>query len=195
MSFCFCIFISAGSQPIKGTNLHKNVQQTHSFANAPTVPEGHKHRVTTPGKPQKIPRTPAEHRRDPAEPSERPRGALWETPRELSERQSLAEGCAPRMVTLWNVCTWKCHLPKHYTSPLACTQGTDRVSIARWSLAGCWDPSVGGQGQQQATEYSLYLESPRIPPQIWERLGPLVAPTGLDNTATLKIGQKYAKTI
>ena len=45
-------------------------------------------------------------RRDPAEPSERPRGALGGTPAEPSERQisseSLAEGCAPRMVTLRN---------------------------------------------------------------------------------------------
>ena len=58
----------------------------------PTVPEGHK--------------TPAEPRRDPAEPSERPRRALGETPAEPSERQisseSLAEGCAPRLVTLRN---------------------------------------------------------------------------------------------
>ena len=42
----------------------------------PTVPEGHKHRVTTPENPRKIPRTPTETpqnpRRDPAEPSERP---------------------------------------------------------------------------------------------------------------------------
>ena len=72
----------------------------------PTVPEGHEHRVTTPENPRKIPRTPAEPRRGPAEPSERPRGALGETPAEPSERQisseSLAEGCAPRMVTLRN---------------------------------------------------------------------------------------------
>ena len=72
----------------------------------PTVPEGHKHRVTTPEKPRKIPRTPAEPRRDPAEPSERPHRTLSETPAEPSERQisseSLAEGCAPRMLTLRN---------------------------------------------------------------------------------------------
>ena len=71
-----------------------------------TVPEGHKHRVTTPGNPRKIPRTPPEPRRDPAEPPQRPRRALGETPAEPSERQisseSLAEGCAPRMVTLRN---------------------------------------------------------------------------------------------
>ena len=74
--------------------------------NYPTVPEGHEHRVTTPENPRKIPRTPAEPRRDPVEPSERPRRALGETPAEPSERQisseSLAEGCAPRMVTLRN---------------------------------------------------------------------------------------------
>ena len=73
----------------------------------PTVPEGHKHRVTTPENPRKIPRAPAEPRRDPAEPSERPRGALSETPAEPSERrissESLAEGCTPRMVTLRNL--------------------------------------------------------------------------------------------
>ena len=69
-----------------------------------TVPEGHKHRVTTPEKPRKISRTPAEPHREPAEPSERPGRTLWETPAEPSERQisseSLAEGFAPRMVTL-----------------------------------------------------------------------------------------------
>ena len=42
----------------------------------PTVAEGHKHRVTTPEKPRKLLRTLAEPRRDPAEASERPRGAL-----------------------------------------------------------------------------------------------------------------------
>ena len=77
----------------------------------PTVPEGHKHRVTTPENPRKIPRAPAEPRRDPTEPSERPRGALPETPAEPSERQisseSLAEGCAPRMVTLRNFKMWR----------------------------------------------------------------------------------------
>ena len=73
----------------------------------PTVPEGHKHRVSTPGKPQKILRTPAE-------PPQRPRRTLRETPAEPSERptqspserqissESLAEGCGPRMVTLRN---------------------------------------------------------------------------------------------
>ena len=67
-----------------------------SCKNGPTVPEGHKHRVTTPGKPCKIPWTPAE--------------PFWETPAEPSERQisseSLAEGCAPRMVTLRNFRKW-----------------------------------------------------------------------------------------
>ena len=73
---------------------------------SPTVREGHKHRVTTPENPRKIPLTPAEPRRDPAGPSERLGGALSETPAEPFERQisseSLAEGCAPRMVTLRN---------------------------------------------------------------------------------------------
>ena len=57
------------------------------------------HRVTTVEKPPQIPRTPAE-----------PRRTLGETPtaasKKPSERQisseSLGEGCAPRMVTLWN---------------------------------------------------------------------------------------------
>ena len=48
----------------------------------PTVPEGHKHRVTTPEKPRKIPRTPAE--------SAEPRRALGETPAEPSERPPLS---------------------------------------------------------------------------------------------------------
>ena len=74
----------------------------------PTVPEGHKHRVTTPKKPWKIQRRgPQSPRRDPRrELSERPPKNLGETPTEPSERQisseSLREGCAPRMVTLRN---------------------------------------------------------------------------------------------
>ena len=58
------------------------------------------------GHSRKTSENPADPRRDPAEPSERPRRALSETPAEPSERQisseSLAEGCAPRMVTLRN---------------------------------------------------------------------------------------------
>ena len=81
-------------------------RQLFKLSLCPTVPEGHKHRVTTPENPRKIPRTPAEPRRDPAEPSERPRRARGETPAEPFERQisseSLAEGCAPRVVTLRN---------------------------------------------------------------------------------------------
>ena len=49
------------------------------FANSPAVPEGQKHRVTTPetlgksrGPPQSPAETPQNPRRDPAEPSERP---------------------------------------------------------------------------------------------------------------------------
>ena len=64
----------------------------------PTAPEGHQHRVTTPENRRKIPRTPVEPRRDPAEPSER-------TPAEPSEKQnsseSLAEGCAPQILGWW----------------------------------------------------------------------------------------------
>ena len=64
-------------------------------------------RVTSIGSlPPEPSENPADPRRDPAEPSERPRRALGETPAEPFERQisseSLAEGCAPRMVTLWN---------------------------------------------------------------------------------------------
>ena len=81
---------------------------------ARTVPEGHKHRVTTPEKPRKIQRTPAEPRRALQNPRRDPRRALRETPAERSERQisseSLAEGCAPRMVTLRNFRTY--HLIK-----------------------------------------------------------------------------------
>ena len=59
-----------------------------------------------PRKTSENPATPAEPCRDLAEPSERPRRALWETPAEPSERQisseSLVEGCAPRIVTLRN---------------------------------------------------------------------------------------------
>ena len=58
----------------------------------PTVPEGHKHRVTTPGNPRKIPQNPAETpqnpQRDPAEPSERPPQSprRGEFPRRASRR-------------------------------------------------------------------------------------------------------------
>ena len=60
----------------------------------PTVPEGHKHRVTTPENPRKIPRTPAEPRRDPAETPQNPR----RDPAEPSERppQSALRGKFPR---------------------------------------------------------------------------------------------------
>ena len=67
-------------------NSQANTKQKNSqnvSGEHPTVPEGHKHRVTTPGKPRKIPRTCAggpqnfgetlhSPLRDPAEPSERP---------------------------------------------------------------------------------------------------------------------------
>ena len=72
----------------------------------PTVPEGHKHRVTTP---ETLGKSPADPRRAP----QRPRRTLGRDPAEPSERppepferqissESLAEGCAPRMVTLRN---------------------------------------------------------------------------------------------
>ena len=64
-------------------------------ATAPTVPEGHKHRVTTPGTlgksrgpPQNPAETPHNPRRDPAEPSERPPQSplRGEFPRRASRR-------------------------------------------------------------------------------------------------------------
>ena len=61
------------------THLDTRCSASFGWLHPPTVPEGHKHRVTAPEKPGKIPRTPAEPRRapqnprrDPAEPSERP---------------------------------------------------------------------------------------------------------------------------
>ena len=45
-------------EAIRANRLH--LMKVGSFQ---TVPEGHKHRVTTPEKPRKIPRTPAEPRR------------------------------------------------------------------------------------------------------------------------------------
>ena len=88
------------------TLLLKHYYRRQGSRKIPTVPKGHKHRVTTPENPRKILRTPAEPRRDPTEPSESLRGTLSETPAEPSERpissESLAEGCAPRMVTLRN---------------------------------------------------------------------------------------------
>ena len=107
-----CTFLSQQIEFNMNTHMHQKITGnskciysrldgaiTHK---TPTVPKG----ATTPENPRKVPRTPAEPRRDPAEPSERPRGALSETPAEPSERQisseSLAEGCAPRMVSLRN---------------------------------------------------------------------------------------------
>ena len=112
----------------------------------PTVPEGHKHRVTTPENPRKIPRAPAEPRRDPAELSERPRGALSENPAEPSERQisseSLAEGCAPRMVTLRNfknLCLPKVMLQFGNAPP----SGSEST-VSRAELSGGQPKSVSG---------------------------------------------------
>ena len=78
---------------------------TDSSALNPTVPEGHKHRITTPENPRRTPQSPAEPSVIPPQsPLRDPCRALWETPAEPSERQissdSLAEGCSPRMVTL-----------------------------------------------------------------------------------------------
>ena len=105
----------------------------------PTVPEGHEHRVTTPETLGKSRAPPAEPRRDPAEPSERPRGALSETPAEPSERQisleSLAEGCAPRMVTLRNF--------KILQTPTPILDKIPRPMEARFFIqcwAGVWHP-------------------------------------------------------
>ena len=68
----------------------------------PTVPEGHKHRVTTPEKPRKIPRTSAEPRRAPQNPPSRRDPAEPEPSERQISSESLAEGCAPRMVTIRN---------------------------------------------------------------------------------------------
>ena len=85
-----------------GLGFQNELSRQFICGSCPTVPEGHKFpRVTTPEKPRKIPQAPAEPRRTPGEPPERPRRALWETPGEPSKRQisseSLAEGCAPWM--------------------------------------------------------------------------------------------------
>ena len=76
----------------------------------PEVTEGRKHRVTTPEKPRKIPRTPPEPRRTlgetPQNPWRAPRRALWETPAETSQslrglfprrasRRVVPEACCP----------------------------------------------------------------------------------------------------
>ena len=85
-------------------NSFKSRNASHDLTNySPTVPEGHKHRVTTP---EKTSENPADPRRAPQNPRRDPRRALWETLAEPSERQisskNLAEGCAPGMVTLRN---------------------------------------------------------------------------------------------
>ena len=89
---------------LAGQNSHNGVRQTQTKTQTLSLQQFP--RTLPPKKLRKILRTPAERRRDPAEPSERSCRALWETPAEPSERQisseSLAEGCAPRMVTLRN---------------------------------------------------------------------------------------------
>ena len=66
----------------------------------PTVPQGHKDRVTTLGKSRGPPKSPAETlqnpRRDPR------RGPLEPSERQISS-EGLVEGCAPRMATLRNL--------------------------------------------------------------------------------------------
>ena len=61
----------------------------------PTVPEGHKHRVTTPEKPRKIPRTPTEARRTlgetPQNPRRDPQSPLRDPRRALREANFLGE--------------------------------------------------------------------------------------------------------
>ena len=68
----------------------------------PTVPGGHKHRVTTSEKPRKMPRTHAEPRRDPAETPQNPR----RDPAEPSERppQSPLRGKLPRRAPRGGLC-------------------------------------------------------------------------------------------
>ena len=88
---------------------------------APTVPEGHKHRVTTPENPRKISRTPAEPRRAPQNPRRDPRRTLGETP------QSPLRGKFPRrasrrvvplgMVTLRNFRISPPPRPKKHARP------------------------------------------------------------------------------
>ena len=77
--------------------------------NLPTVPEGHKHRVTTPrtlgksrGPPQSPAETPQNPRRDPAEPSERPPQSplRGEFPRRAS-RRVVPLGWWPSGTLLW----------------------------------------------------------------------------------------------
>ena len=93
-------------EPQNPENTKNYEKKKKAESQPPTVPEGHKHRVATPENLGKSRGPPQNPRRDPAEPSQRPRRALGETPAEPSERQisseSLAEGCAPRMVTLRN---------------------------------------------------------------------------------------------
>ena len=109
MTFLMLFFPAFGHL---GTPVHCKTREKRKMTYRPCfTPDQQFARVTSigslpPKTLKKNPRTPAEPRRDPAEPSERPRGALGETPAEPSERQissySLAEGCAPRMVTLRN---------------------------------------------------------------------------------------------
>ena len=71
--------------PVSGSVPGQMVPTVPLSGSCPTVPEGHKHRVTTPEKPWKIPRTPAELCRDPAErpPQSPPRGKF---PRRASRK-------------------------------------------------------------------------------------------------------------
>ena len=60
-----CFSLQTEIYPVQNGSLQMSQEPS---SRPPTVPKGHKHRVTTPENPRKISRTPAE----PAEPSERP---------------------------------------------------------------------------------------------------------------------------
>ena len=98
---CFLMPVSLPSKRLRKTTsrdhecthqantVFRNPVQTRK-ADFPTVPEGHKHRVTALENPRKIPRTPAEPRRAPQNPRRGPRRTLRETP------QSPPRGKFPR---------------------------------------------------------------------------------------------------
>ena len=114
--------------------------------------------------PRKTSENPTDPRRTPqstAEPSERPRRALGETLAEPFERQisseSLAEGCAPRMVTLWNFKPESFCLDRYWSIELQSWRPSKEVPKPRTGKVLCRG-SIGDR--TQSTFLGTFLGTP-----------------------------------
>ena len=77
----------------------KSVAKQRQNLATPTVLQSHRDGVTTLGKSRRPPQSPAE---TPQNPRRDPRRGPWESSERQLSSESLAEACAPRMVTLRN---------------------------------------------------------------------------------------------